>query len=190
MPCSGVTIRRRARSTSEPLALEAGRVRVEAEVDHRLDTAAGPLGGDLAAETEPGGRPRRTPLRPALRTVRDDRGRARPRSSAGAGQGAPRGALAPTARAGSASRRGPDWRAPPDPIPMGVRIECGTPSARGRRRQLNGTTRTSNASSPLRPSRTLKSTRAPLSSVLKPSLTITEKWTNRSLPPPSGVMNP
>ena len=60
----------------------------------------------------------------------------------------------------------------------------------GRECRRQPTTRTSKASWPLRPSRTWYDTRAPLSRVLKPSSTITEKWTNRSLSPPSGVMNP
>src|SRR5690606_33363621 len=45
----------------QPLALEPGGVTAEPEVDHRFDSPAAPVIGDLAREHEPGRRPRSTP---------------------------------------------------------------------------------------------------------------------------------
>ncbi|MEJ7720155.1 MAG: hypothetical protein WKF58_06760 [Ilumatobacteraceae bacterium] len=50
-----------ARVQHQSLALEARRVRLEPEIDERLNGSAAPRRRDLAAETEPGGRPRRSP---------------------------------------------------------------------------------------------------------------------------------
>ncbi|MDQ0727986.1 hypothetical protein QFZ21_002986 [Microbacterium sp. W4I20] len=49
------------RAVHECLALEAGHVDVEPEVDDGFDAAAGPLGGDGSGEPEPGGPPGGTP---------------------------------------------------------------------------------------------------------------------------------
>jgi hypothetical protein len=64
-------LQRRERSVAaqvddHALALEPGGTLVEAEVDHGLDAPADPLGRDLAGETEPRGRPGRSPGRPGL----------------------------------------------------------------------------------------------------------------------------
>ncbi len=54
------------RPVDQGLGLEAGTVHVEAEVDHGLDGASGPLGGHGARQPEPGGTPGRAPRRAHL----------------------------------------------------------------------------------------------------------------------------
>ncbi len=61
MPCSGRDRAVGVALDEQAFALEAGGIRVEAEVDHGFDPFARPLVGPRAGQLEPGGPPRSAP---------------------------------------------------------------------------------------------------------------------------------